>query len=177
VIFDVDNLHTVQVDQHQQALHRAGVAVVVGPRADERQGPDEAVTRLGFLAVTGGPGVQHRQAEVGDSAFTDRGLPTGVGAGEVFGGEELLEHDTGLHALQLTPAHDGLTVQGDQSFDGLTAGSVIEHYQSLPLQRGDGLAQLLLGRFDQRHRYEPDGRGEFAVGPQDLRGGGDLGGQ
>ena len=99
MIFDVHDLHPVQVEPDNQAFHRAGVPVVVGiPLPHPGQGPEESAlvrTVLGTV-VPDRPRVDHHHVEVGNAAPAHRLLPAGIFPDRLFGGHELLEHDRGL---------------------------------------------------------------------------------
>ena len=135
VVPDVDDLHQVQVDQHDQALDRAGVAVVVLPVAHERQRPDQPAA-LGVLDVEAGrPGVDHRQREVGDAALAHRLLPPGVGPGDLLG----LKNSSSI-TPGCTPSSDRHedTRPPDRETTVSTVfwrGAVVQHHERRSVQR------------------------------------------
>ncbi len=173
VVLDVDDLHRVEVDHHDEPLDRAGVAVVVGLAADERQGLDQAPAGRALGVVAGGPGVEHGEAGVVDAALAHRLLPARVLASDLLGGEELLEHDARLHAGPRRPGQDGLVAQAEHHLDRAGAGAVVEDDGGLPVAHRAG-EHLLLRRLAELDLHEPDRRPELGVRADDGGSGADL---
>ena len=82
VVLDVDDPHGIQIERHDQALDRPGVAVLGGRSPHEGQRPTDqrrvVVVVLGAV-VAGRPGIDHREVEVGDPTFAHRLLPARIG--------------------------------------------------------------------------------------------------
>src|SRR5205823_11560062 len=99
VVLDVHYFHAIEVEADDQALHRAGVSVVVRiTPAHPGQRPEEAApgSRVLGAVVADRPGVDHDHVEVGDATPAHRLLPAGILPDRLLGGHELLQHDRRL---------------------------------------------------------------------------------
>ena len=179
VVLDVHDLHAVEVEADDQALHRAGVSVVVRiPLAHPGQRPEEAALggRVLGAVVADRPGVDHDHVEVGDATPAHRLLPAGVLPDRLLGGQELFEHDRRLDTGHLAPQPHLAGGDRDHRLVRLVFGPFPEHDMRLALER---LARLVaqdgvLGWFPQRDVDEAGARGQAAVPIEDPADGLDL---
>src|SRR5689334_7104131 len=179
VVLDVHDFHAVEVEADDQALHRAGVSVVVRiTPAHPGQRPEEAAPggRVLGAVVADRPGVDHDHVEVGDAPPAHRLLPAGILPDGLLGGQELLQHDRWLDTGHLAPQPNLPGGQGDDGLVRSVFGPLPEHDVRLALERLARLVaqDVILGRLPQRDVDETGARGQAAVAPEDPADGLDL---
>ena len=125
----VDNpqyLHLVEVDHRDDALDRAGIAVVVGAGAEptQRIGQPHPLFAIDPV-VSRRPGIYHHEVYVGD-APSSQGLPEGrVLLDRLLALVELVQHDFGLDAGDVIAGLHGVLGERDDSLVG-AAGVVVQ---------------------------------------------------
>ena len=138
MVLDVHDFHAVQVEPHDQAFDRTGVAVVVRiSLADPGQGAEEpaVLRRVLGAAIAGRPRVDHHHVEVGDAAAAHGFLPAGIFPDDLLGGQELLEHDGRLDAGKFGPQLYVAGGEGDNGFVGFALGSFAQDDVGLAVYR------------------------------------------
>src|SRR5215472_1205872 len=173
LVLDFDDLHTVEVEAHDEALDRPGVSVVVGiTLTHERQRPYQPALVAGVLwtVVAKRPGVDHHVLEVGHPPPAHGLLPAGVVAYRLLCGDELLEHDRRLDAWTLPPGAHFARRDGYHRLESLVLGTLPQDHERLAVNGLPGLEaqDCRLARFVERDEDEACGAGQVALGPQDL---------
>jgi hypothetical protein len=179
VVLDIHYLHPVKVKADDQALHRAGVPVVVRvplPHPGQRPQEPALTSRVLGTVVANRPRVDHHHVEVGDATPAHRLLPARVLPDRRLGGQELFEHDRRLDTGQLPPQAHLAGGDRDHRLVGPAFGSFPEHDMRLAFER---LARpvpqdRVLAWFAQRDVDEARTRGQGTVLLEDPAGGLDL---
>ena len=173
VVGDLEDLHLVQVEERDQVLDRARVAVVGGIPPHPGEGPDgPPATGLVVRAVVArGPGIHHRQLEVRDPPRAYGLLPVGVGLDRALACHQLVDGDRGLDVGPFAPRAKLAGGQRDHRLDGRPAGPLPQHHHDLTVDRAARLVAQhdLLGRLFERHAVHPHARSQPVLRVQDRR--------
>lgn len=180
MVLDVDDLHVVQVERHDQAFDGTRVAVLRRCRAHEgqRSADQRRVLVLVLRAVvTGRPWVDHRQAEVGDTPFAHGLLPPRVLPHLLLHPRHVFDEIGRESAGNRCPRVDHPRVEVDDSLVDQLGGTVVHRHERLtrhlgvPRERQRGslgrLGQLNHHEFQRRCgvvRFGDDGRGRLDLG-------------
>ena len=94
VVLDVDDLHGVQVERDDQALDRPRISVLGRGGSHERQRPADqrrVVVVVLRAVIACGPGIDHGEIEVRDTALAHRLLPPRILANNLLDTGEVLD--------------------------------------------------------------------------------------
>ena len=185
VVGHLDDGPGVKVHDHDEALDRPGVAVLTGGGSDEGQRPDDAPLAGAVFdaGVPGRPQVDHGEGEVAHAAQPHRRLPPRVGEHDLLTGEELVEHERGLHAWDRLERDDRRGGERHDRLVGALGSPLVEHTERLAVQRGQAVAPFSghhagLRRLGQFDGDEAERGRQFGVLAEDGDGGRHLvGGQ
>ena len=165
VINDTEHLHLVEVDHRDDALYRAGIAIVhwAGAEPAERIGQPQPLFAIDPV-IPRRPGIDHHEVYVGDAPPGQGLLESRVLLDCLFTLVELVQHDLGLDAGDVIPGLHGVLGERDDGLVGAPGVVVQDADESLPGQGPSPVVgqDVVLGWFVEDDRLVPHPR------PDDL---------